>query len=194
MKLVTIPRLAFWLCLILLLGLRSLRAAESSTESSSYDAVAAAPDNHRVIFENEKVRVLEVIIKPGEKEPFHEHPRFSVMNIIRGAPLRITQATLEDGKIVTGKTIDVGKDNFQPPPLWMPPQGLHSAECRNGGIFRLSHRTERGRKAQRYKTVGIAITDEPQPKKRKTEWTTGAYFGRPSGSKSRKPRSLVRLL
>ena len=50
------------------------------------------------------------------------------MSIIRGAPLRITQATLQDGNIVTGKMIEVGKDNFQPPPLWMPPQGLHSAE------------------------------------------------------------------
>jgi hypothetical protein len=97
-------------------------------ELPRYDAVAAAPDNHRVVFENEKVRVLEVTIKPGEKEPFHEHPLFSVMNIIRGAPLRIAQATLQGGNIVTGKTIEAGKDNFQPPPLWMPPQGLHSAE------------------------------------------------------------------
>jgi hypothetical protein len=52
---------------------------------------------------------------------------FSVMNIIAGAPLRITEATVQNGKLVTGKMIEVGKDNFQPP-LWMPPQGLHSAE------------------------------------------------------------------
>jgi quercetin dioxygenase-like cupin family protein len=93
-----------------------------------------APDNHRVVFENEKVRVLDVTIKPGEKEPFHEHPHFSVMNIITGAPLRITQATLQDGQIVTEKTIEVGKDNFQP--LWMPPQGLHSAENVGTVVFR----------------------------------------------------------
>ena len=140
MKPIRIPRLALCLCL-LLLGRLSLRAAESSTGASSYDAVAAAPDNHRVVFENEKVRVLEVIIKPGEKEPFHEHPLFSVMNIIRGAPLRITQATLKDGNIVTGKTIEVGKDNFQPPPLWMPPQGLHSAENIGTVVF-LAYRIE----------------------------------------------------
>ena len=36
----------------------------------------------------------------------------SVMNIITGAKLRITEASLEDGKIVIGKTIEVGKDNF----------------------------------------------------------------------------------
>ena len=86
---VRISWLALGLCILLLVRL-PLRAAEGSTGPSSYDAVAAAPDNHRVVFENEKVRVLEVTIKPGEKEPFHEHPLFSVMSITRGAPLRIT--------------------------------------------------------------------------------------------------------
>jgi hypothetical protein len=50
-----------------------LRGEENTAEPGSYDAIAAAPNNHRVVFENEKVRVLEVTIKPGEKEPFHEH-------------------------------------------------------------------------------------------------------------------------
>ena len=58
------------------------------------------------------------------------------MTIITGAPLRITPGTLQDGQIVTGKTIEVGKDNFQPPPLWMPPQGLHSAENVGTAVFR----------------------------------------------------------
>lgn len=58
------------------------------------------------------MRVLEVAIEPGEKKPFHMHPMPSVMNIITGAKLRITEASLEDGKIVIGKTIEVGKDNF----------------------------------------------------------------------------------
>ena len=74
-------------------------------------------------------------MNPGEKEPSHEIPLFSVMNIISGAPLRITPGTLQDGQIVTGKPIEVGKDNFQPPPLWMPPQGLHSAENVGTAVF-----------------------------------------------------------
>jgi hypothetical protein len=148
-----IPRLIALVCLALLTGRIALRAEENSTESAPYDAVVAAPDNHRVVFENERVRVLEVTIKPGEKEPFHEHPRFSVMNIIVGAPLRITQATLEDGNIVTGKTIEVGKDNFQPPPLWMPPQGLHSAENVGTVAFR----------AYRIELKEVRTSDNPKP-------------------------------
>src|SRR5579862_2885180 len=37
------------------------------------DAMQAAPNHHRVLFENEEVRVLEVIIRPGQKEDFHTH-------------------------------------------------------------------------------------------------------------------------
>ena len=39
-----------------------------------FDAVQAAPNSHRVIFENEFVRVLEVTFPaPGTTEPMHHH-------------------------------------------------------------------------------------------------------------------------
>ena len=39
-----------------------------------YDAVQAAPNSHRVIFENAFVRVLEVTMPaPGQTEPMHHH-------------------------------------------------------------------------------------------------------------------------
>ena len=37
------------------------------------DGVKAAPETHKVIFENEHVRVLEVTIPPHSKEPVHTH-------------------------------------------------------------------------------------------------------------------------
>ncbi len=48
------------------------------TWSDSLDAVVAAPEQHRVIFENERVRVLDTRIKPGERVPVHAHPWSSV--------------------------------------------------------------------------------------------------------------------
>ena len=39
------------------------------------DGVAVAAANHRVIFENERVRVLQVTIPAGETMPLHTHPR-----------------------------------------------------------------------------------------------------------------------
>jgi hypothetical protein len=41
--------------------------------SDKLDAVKAAPENHKVIFENEHVRVLNVEIAPHSKEPIHTH-------------------------------------------------------------------------------------------------------------------------
>ena len=95
---------------------------------ATYDAVVADPGHHRVVFENEKVRVLEVIVKPGEKEAFHVHLMPTVITIITGAKLRLTLATLEDDKVVIGKSMEIGNDNLQPPPLWMGPEMLHSFE------------------------------------------------------------------
>jgi hypothetical protein len=37
------------------------------------DGVIAAPDHHKVIFENDAVRVLEVTIKAGDVTPLHTH-------------------------------------------------------------------------------------------------------------------------
>jgi hypothetical protein len=37
------------------------------------DAAAAAPANHKVVFENDNLRVLEVILEADAEEPVHHH-------------------------------------------------------------------------------------------------------------------------
>ena len=50
------------------------------------DAAVAAPASHRVLFENDAVRVLEVILEPGEEEPIHHHrwPSVFVFDAMEG--------------------------------------------------------------------------------------------------------------
>jgi hypothetical protein len=55
----------------------------------SLDAVLAAPDSHRVLSENDRTRVLEVIIAPGEREPEHTHRWPSIMVVHQPARLRL---------------------------------------------------------------------------------------------------------
>ncbi|MCG6902188.1 MAG: hypothetical protein LJE68_05850 [Rhodobacter sp.] len=43
------------------------------TWDPEFDAVAAAPKHHKVLFENEKLRVLEVTLEPQDEEPLHHH-------------------------------------------------------------------------------------------------------------------------
>ncbi|HEY1806990.1 MAG TPA: hypothetical protein VGG42_00445 [Acidobacteriaceae bacterium] len=37
------------------------------------DALTAAPRNHTLLFENETVRVLDTLVRPGEIVPLHTH-------------------------------------------------------------------------------------------------------------------------
>jgi hypothetical protein len=40
---------------------------------SELDALTAAPANHRLLLENESMRMLDTIIEPGQTTPLHSH-------------------------------------------------------------------------------------------------------------------------
>jgi hypothetical protein len=48
-------------------------AADAWTHPDSLDALAAAPESHRLLLENDLVRVLETAIAPGYVTPLHTH-------------------------------------------------------------------------------------------------------------------------
>jgi quercetin dioxygenase-like cupin family protein len=97
-------------------------AENSWTWPPSMDAVVAAPDSHRVLFENDDVRVLEVIIAAGHREPEHTHRDPSVM-IVDG-PARI--------RYYRGDTLTFSSPEHAPEAgtraNWMEPEGPHSVE------------------------------------------------------------------
>ena len=49
------------------------------------DGVLAAPDHHRVLFENDEVRVVETRIRAGERTPLHTHLRPTVNYVVSGS-------------------------------------------------------------------------------------------------------------
>lgn len=52
------------------------------------DAVVVAPDEHRVLLENDDVRVLDVLLPPHTKEPSHTHVWPGFFYIVQAEPLR----------------------------------------------------------------------------------------------------------
>lgn len=66
-------------------------------ELDALDGPTAAPGNHRVIFENDEVRVLETTIKAGETTPLHTHFAPTVSYVISGSHFRRRD---EHGEIV----------------------------------------------------------------------------------------------
>src|SRR5437016_6225687 len=63
-------------------------AIESGEWDPKLDAVAAAPGNHRVLYEDDVIRVLSVTVEPGETEPVHHHRWPSVFVLDRFVKLR----------------------------------------------------------------------------------------------------------
>ena len=49
------------------------------------DGLLAAPDHHRVMFENDKVRVIETVIRAGDSVPLHCHRRATVTVVLSGS-------------------------------------------------------------------------------------------------------------
>lgn len=50
-----------------------------------FDGVTVAPNNHKVIFENDEVRVLETTVAAGERTEIHTHLRPTVMYVLSGS-------------------------------------------------------------------------------------------------------------
>lgn len=59
---------------------------DRATWDPELDAVAAAPGNHRVLFENNTLRVLEVTLPDCAEEPTHHHrwPSVFVFDQVQG--------------------------------------------------------------------------------------------------------------
>ena len=69
------------------------------------DAVVVAPHLHKVIFENDKVRVLDVEVKPNDTAEMHAHPD-NVITVIQGGTLSMTgkDGTTKEVTLETGAT------------------------------------------------------------------------------------------
>ena len=60
--------------------------SDPTTWDPALDAVIAAPKHHKVIFENERLRVLEVTLEHEDEEPVHHHrwPSVFVFDRVQG--------------------------------------------------------------------------------------------------------------
>ena len=90
----------------------------------STDAVAAAPGNHRVLLENDQVRVLDVVVPPHTKEPVHAHCSPSVLYIMEASAFIDHDA---NGKVLLDTRALETPLTF-PLTMWKEPEAPHSVE------------------------------------------------------------------
>jgi hypothetical protein len=93
----------------------------ASPSPAHLDALIAAPDFHRLILENEHVRVLDVVIPPGATVPVHTHCWPGVQHILSRSDMIRRDA---DGNI------DFDSRQHEPGPsiVWSAPYPPHSVE------------------------------------------------------------------
>jgi hypothetical protein len=98
----------------------SMDGSDPATWDPALDGVLAAPENHRVLYEDDVIRVISVSVAPGETEKPHHHRLPSVFVIDRMVKVRdFNGATNEE------IPLPVPKDAVFPITLKFPPQPLH---------------------------------------------------------------------
>lgn len=111
-------------------------AVPQDAAPADLDAVAAAPGNHKILLENDRVRVLQVEVAPGETEPIHEHRWPSVIHIQAAQPGVDVRYEVRGGKLVETERFDIPAGT-PPPAIWVPREQPHSVKNLGSASFRL---------------------------------------------------------
>ena len=88
------------------------------------DALVAAPANHRLLHEDDEVRVLEVTVEPGERENLHHHRWPSLMIVLARPEYRNFDADGNEIPPSGGAPTDPRLPRVVP----LPPQRAHAIE------------------------------------------------------------------
>ena len=87
------------------------------------DAMTAAPDHHAILFENDRVRILDTKVAPGERTPVHAHEWPAALYVLSWSDFirrADTGAVLVDSRERSAPEIGAG--------LWIEPLPPHSVE------------------------------------------------------------------
>jgi quercetin dioxygenase-like cupin family protein len=97
------------------------------------DAMSAAPDHHRVLLENENVRVLDTQLGPGEQTPIHAHEWPAALYVISWSDF--VRYDPEGRVLVDSKAMSVSPSPGQA--IWSAPLPPHFVRNVGGSDLRI---------------------------------------------------------
>lgn len=96
----------------------------AAADANGLDAMVAAPDHHEILLENERVRVLDTRLGPGQRTPIHTHASSAALYVMSWSDFLRRDA--EGNVIVDSRSWEqrprIGEA------LWLPPLPPHSVE------------------------------------------------------------------
>jgi beta-alanine degradation protein BauB len=71
------------------------------------DVMTVGENGYNLLMENDRVRVMEVRLQPGQTSPMHNHPSDHVVYVLKGANLKLSfpdattaEFTLAEGQVL----------------------------------------------------------------------------------------------
>ena len=99
-------------------------AADGGLWPADLDALVAAPAHHTLLFENERVRVLDTHIAPGDRTPIHTHQWPGVLYILSWTTF--VRYDAHGAVLLDSRTVPAL--HAPPPVLWSAPLPPHALE------------------------------------------------------------------
>ncbi len=86
------------------------------------DALVAAPDQHELLYENDRVRVLDTCIRPGDQTPVHTHRWPAALYVLSWS--HFVRHDDRGRVLLDSRTVPALQD--PPPVVWSAPIPPHS--------------------------------------------------------------------
>ncbi|MBK8297984.1 MAG: hypothetical protein IPK91_12040 [Saprospiraceae bacterium] len=105
----------------------------------SLDALIAAKEFHKLIFQTPEFRILEVTVPPGQLDPIHTHKGKSIVWVVNNSPLLYNTFGLDDNNklsLLKQDTIRIKQEELNIG-SWEKPEPPHSVENIGKELFKL---------------------------------------------------------
>ncbi|MGA7855184.1 MAG: hypothetical protein WCA15_17820 [Candidatus Acidiferrales bacterium] len=110
---------------------RAAAAKQAWAWPDSLDALVAAAGNHTLLFENERVRVVQTRISAGDRTPVHTHRWPSVLFVFASSDL----VRFDERGNVLMDTREAGQGLKLHSPVWQEPLPPHAVKNVGGAEF-----------------------------------------------------------
>jgi hypothetical protein len=107
--------------------------SSNKNELDPLDALIASPNHHRLLMENDKVRVVETLIPPGERTTIHTHQWAGVLHVMSWS--HFVRRDDKDNILVDSRMVEALKNPAEV--MWGAALTPHSLENVGGQTLRI---------------------------------------------------------